>query len=107
MEKDEKKQNAVVQTYSADMAEVIEGGEEGLVKKIIHGEEEHEKEKMNLSPESKKNKLFMLFSFLLLFSAIGICFFFFLNKKTSTVEIAAQFAPLIFNDQTTFLEIPL
>ena len=54
MEKDDKTHNKIVQTYAEDMAKVLENNTEGLVKKIIHGEEEHEQEKKNLSPKSKK-----------------------------------------------------
>ena len=38
----------------------VENDKEGLIKKIIHGEEEHEREKINLSPESKKNKIIVI-----------------------------------------------
>ena len=57
MEGDIKTNHGVVETYAEDMAKVIEDDKSGLVKKIIHGAEEHEIEKINLSPESKKNKL--------------------------------------------------
>jgi len=42
------------------MASAIETGEEGLVKKIIHEQEKQEEEKKSLSPESQKNKVFMI-----------------------------------------------
>ena len=45
----------VIETYAEDMAQVLENDKGGLIKKIIHEEEEHEAEKRNLSPQSKKN----------------------------------------------------
>ncbi len=97
--------NKIVQTYADDMASVLENDTEGLIKKIIHGEEEHEKEKKNLSPESKKNKLFMLVSFLLIFLALLIFFFFFFRKTANTVPVQNQFVPIIFNDQIANIEV--
>lgn len=97
--------NRVVQTYADDMASVLENDTEGLVKKIIHGEEEHELEKKNLSPESKKNKTFMLISFLLIFLALIILSFFFLRKTSNTVSVEPQFTPIIFNDKLSNIEV--
>jgi hypothetical protein len=106
MEKDEKTSGAIVETYAEDMAKVIEDDKEGLVKKIIHGEEEHQEEKKNLSPESKKNKLFMLIGILLMFLALGtLSYFFFFKKDINTVPVAKQFVPIIFNDKSTFIEV--
>ena len=105
MEKDEKTENKIVQTYAEDMAKVIENDTEGLVKKIIHGEEEHQAEKKNLSPESRKNKLFMFISILLVFLALVTLSFFFFRKDINVVEVEKQFVPIIFNDQSTFIEV--
>lgn len=98
-------EHKIVQTYAEDMASVLENDKEGLIKKIIHGEEEHEMEKKNLSPESQKNKMFMLISILLIFLALVTLFFFFFRKDINTVPVAEQFVPIIFNEQSTFLEI--
>ena len=61
MEQNNKTQNKIVETYAEDMAKVIGEDKTGLVKKIIHDEEEHEKDKKNLSPELQKNKFFIIF----------------------------------------------
>ena len=105
MEKEEKKQHKIAQTYAEDMAKVLEGEQGGLIKKIIHGEEEHEIEKKNLSSKSIKNKFFMITGGVLLFSTLAVLFFFFFNKDISTVDIEKQFTPLIFIDQNKFLEV--
>jgi hypothetical protein len=98
-------EHRIVQTYAEDIAKVLENDNQGLVKKIIHGEEEHEKEKENLSPESKKNKIFMLISIFLIFLAFVTLFFFFFKRDINTVSVKKQFVPIIFNEQSTFLEI--
>ena len=99
-------QNKIIKTYASDMERVIEddtGG--GLIKKIIHGEEEHEKEKMASSPESKKNKFFMFIG--ILFLGIGLTALSYLlsAKEAPTVPVERQFVPLIFNDKSVFVEI--
>lgn len=112
MEEDKEKNTSkdensgVVRTYAEDMAKVIENDREGLVKKIIHGEEEHELEKKNLSPESKKNKVFMSVGFILIFLSLAILAFLILTKKEiNTVTVQKQFTPIIFNDKSVFLEV--
>jgi len=98
-------ENKIVQTFAEDMTQVLEDDKSGLIKKIIHGESEREKEKMELSPESKKNKLFMYVSFIFILVAMGTILFFTLNKDISTVPVAEQFVPLVFNDKSTFFEV--
>lgn len=94
-----------VETYAEDMAKLIEDDRGGLIKKIIHGAEENEKEKINFSPESRKNKLFMLVGVLLVLSASITLSFFFFRNNIGTVAVEEQFTPLIFNDASTFIEI--
>ncbi len=101
----EKKKNVVVETFADDMAEVLENDKEGLVKKIIEGAEAQEAEKKNLSPESKKNKVFMIVSIVLLALGVGTLAFFVLTRGPKTVSIEKQFTPIIFNDKTSFIEV--
>jgi hypothetical protein len=98
--------NVMVETYAEDMASVIGGGaEEGLIKKIIHGEEENEKEKKNQSPETKKNKVFMILGVLFLVIALATVSFLILTRRASTVPVAPSFTPIIFSDRSVSLEI--
>jgi hypothetical protein len=97
--------NKIVKTYAEDMAEVIQNDRGGLIKKIIHGEEEHEKEKRNLSPESKKNRFFMLTGVLLVVLALATLFFFLFNKDISTISVEKQLVPLFFTDKNVFMEV--
>jgi hypothetical protein len=105
MDKDKKNDHKVAHTYAEDMATVIEDDKGGLIKKIIHGEEQHELEKKNLSPESRKNRFFMLISFLLISVSLVMLAVFLLMNNSPTVPVQKQFIPLIFNDQNSFFEV--
>jgi len=105
MEKNNEIKHRIAHTFAEDMAKVIEDDKSGLIKKIIHEEEEHEIEKRNLSPESKKNKLFMLASFLLIVFGVIIVCFFFLKKDSPTVPVEQQFTPIIFTDKSALVEV--
>ena len=103
---DNKLKNKNVETYTADMVRAIESDKGGLIKKIIHEEEEHEAEKINLSPRSKKNRAFMFISFILIIVALAVLFFLaFFDDRINTVLIAPQFTSIIFTDQTDFIPI--
>ncbi len=109
-ENQEHKENIVknksVETYAEDMARVIEGSGGGLIKKIIHEQEEIEFEKKNSSPKSKKNQLFMIIGIILMITAAGVLVFLFVfNRKVTTVEIAPAYQPPIFVDQNYFAEV--
>jgi hypothetical protein len=103
---DNKLKNKNVETYTADMVKAIESDKGGLIKKIIHEEEEHEAEKVNLSPGSKKNRIFMFVSIVLIFLALAVLVFFaFFNKNIGTILPTPQFTSIIFTDQTSFKAI--
>ena len=98
-------QKPIVETFASDMADVLENDQGGLIKKIIEGEEAREKEKKNSSPESKRNKIFLATSILLLFAGAALLFYFWAGRPGGTVEIAPEFTPLIFTDKSTFVEV--
>lgn len=101
-----KLKNKNVETYTADMVKAIESDKGGLIKKIIHEEEEHEAEKVNLSPGSKKNRIFMFVSVTLIILALAVLVFFaFFNKKINVIEIIPQAISVIFTDQTDFIPV--
>ena len=54
-------EHKLVETYAEDMARVIQNDHDGLVRKIIHEQEEHDAQKKELSPQSKKNQLIRCF----------------------------------------------
>jgi hypothetical protein len=106
MENDNKLKIKNVETYTRDMVKTIESDQGGLIKKIIHEEEEHEAEKKNLSPGSRKNRLFMFISIILIFLALVVLIFLaFFNNKINVVPITPQFTSIIFADQTDFTPV--
>lgn len=97
--------HTTAQTYAEDMARAIADSQGGAIKKIIHGEEEKEALKKNLSPQSKKNRFFMLMSLLLMFVALATISYFFFKHTDNTVPVEKQFTPIIFNDKSVFLDV--
>ena len=78
------KKIGVVETYAADMTKTIEKGEGGMIRKIIEEQEEHEAVKKNISPESRRNKFFMLIGVALIISAF---FLLIMEKITFTFPV--------------------
>jgi hypothetical protein len=106
MENENKLKNKNVETYTQDMVKAIEGDKGGLIKKIIHEEEEHEALKKDLSPGSRKNRVFMFVSIVLIFLALIVLIFLaFFYKNISIAPIALQSSSIIFTDQTNFMSI--
>jgi hypothetical protein len=98
--------SGVVKTYAEDMANAIDHVEGGMIRQIIQEQEEGQKRKENVSPESTKNRILMLISSVLLISAFVSLFFAFNSKgKVPTVEPVKQMKNMIFVEQNKFLEI--
>lgn len=98
--------NKNIQTYVDDMTKVLESNKEGLIKKLIQEQERHDDEKKAASPISKRNKLYgVLGSVLILaaFAAVGSVLI--VKKNKETVDIKPQFKPIIFLDESGFVEI--
>ncbi len=105
-EQNKKITSKIVKTYAEDMAKVIEYNEGGLIKKIIHEQEEKELEKRGLSPETKKNRTFLIASVVLIFLAVvSLISYLALKKEIYTVAVKPQFTPLIYVDETSFAEV--
>ena len=103
---DNKLQHKSIETYAEDMAKVIETNEGGLIKKVIREQEEHEAQKNNLSPQSQRNRTFMFISVVLVVLSLGAVISIVVFRQQSfTATIAPQFTPIIFTDQSKFLEI--
>ncbi len=106
MENKDKLKNRDVETLADDMVKVIENDRGGLIKKIIHEEEEHEALKKSLSPESGKNKIFMYSSVALLCIALIVFIVMILiSKDGDVVSVIPQIGPNIFLDKTDFKAI--
>ncbi len=99
-------QNKIVETYAEDMADVLEDSGGEMVKRAIAEDEKSEAEKKNLSPESKRNKLFLVVGVVLALLAIGVLSALVIFKKNiSTVPVEPRFIPIVFTDKTSFEEI--
>ena len=94
-----------VETLTGDIIKVIETNKEGIVKKIIHEQEDKDEESNKTSPASSKNKIFTVLGLFLIILAILAVVYVLFNKDKSTVEISPQFAPIIFNEEVKLLEI--
>jgi hypothetical protein len=95
-----------IETYAGDMSEAILGGEQGLIKKIIHEQEEKEEEKKKLSKEAEQNKRYTIVGLALVaigFAAMAVLVIF--RPGAGRVEVPPQFEPLIFTDQTEFIDV--
>jgi hypothetical protein len=95
----------VVQTFAEDMAGALENSPGMEIKKIIHGEEEREAERQNVSPVALKNRLFLIFGFVSVFIATGLMVFFLTRGEAPTVFVPPQFVPLIFTDESQYVEV--
>lgn len=99
------KQNNNIETYTKDMLHILENGGDGIVKKIIHQEEERENLKKGIHKTSLQNKFFIFGgSILILLAFLSIIFFFF-NRVLYIIDVPVQFTPIVFLDKSSFLEI--
>lgn len=95
----------IVQTYAEDMAHALEDGKGGVIKKIIHGAEEQEAQKRNLSPESRKNKLYMMLGMFLVLVSFATLSSFLIGRKAPSIPVEEQFVPLIYTDKNYLVEV--
>lgn len=93
-----------IETFADDMVKALDNPEEGMIKRIIEEQEAHEEEKKNLSPETTKNRLFMIIGMVLFIIAILAVFFVIFNKDIGSVLVRPQFTPLIFTDSNVLVE---
>lgn len=92
----------MVETFTDDMVQVIEDSQGGLIKKIIQEQEKHEIEKKNYSPESKRNKAFMLVSSILILLTLGLLAFLYTRKGNEPVPLSnaqLQINSIIYTDK--------
>ncbi len=106
MEKEEHLRVKGVETFTDDMVKTLANEKGSTIKKIIHQEEEKEVRKKNLSPESLKNRTFMIIGFILIIMAlIAMASAALLGEKTAVVPLETPFAPAVFTDKNSFNEI--
>lgn len=98
--------NKNIETLAGDMVEVIKKNRDGEIRKIILDQEEKETEIKNLSPQSRRNKFFLIGSgILIVLAVISLVVYFSVLLKKETVQGSKQFRPIIFTEKTTFADI--
>ncbi len=103
---EEPKKNIEVETYADDMAKIIGDNKNGVIKKIIQEQEEHDAEVEKKSPEHKWNKIFLYAGIalvLLTFLLVSLVFIF--RQQIFSVEVKPAYVPIIFTDKTIFNEL--
>ncbi|MCX6753117.1 MAG: hypothetical protein NTW62_02120 [Candidatus Nomurabacteria bacterium] len=98
--------NGMVQTYAEDMAKAAESLQGMELKKLIERDEQFGEQKENLSPESKKNKILMIISTILMIATVTLVFL--VYKKSNTIvsiPVIQQNKSIIYTDKTQFLSI--
>lgn len=95
-----------IETYAEDMARAAENIQGMEIKKLIEKDEDFNRQQENTSPESKRNKIFMLVSGLLLTATVVIIFLAVkLGGNTPAVIPVQQSQQLIYTDKNQFLPI--
>lgn len=102
-------ENKNINTYAGDMARVLDDDKEGgLIKKIIHQQEEYEDQKKDLSQQSQKNRIFLFFGVLFLFLSVAAVIFLVIFKNNlNKVNVQVPFTPLIFTDESVYKDVSL
>ena len=77
---EEKTKNKGIETYAGDLASVLDSKEEGLVRKLIHEQEELDSETRKNSPESKQNQKFLFIGLILIIVALGALSFILIRR---------------------------
>ncbi len=106
MDSEQKLRSKNIETYTGDMAKVLKENKDGLIKRVINEEEEHEAEKKNLSPKSKKNQTLIVVSLsLIIIAFIALVSVAFLHNEVNRLFVATPSSSLIFTDSTDFKPI--
>jgi hypothetical protein len=95
-------QPVVLRTFSSDLADAIKSGEASMVKIAMAEQKKKEAEYENFSPQSKKNKFFIMGSSVLVaLGIIGIGFYFLYGRSQpeQVVNTTPQFQSLIYANQ--------
>lgn len=105
MENEENLKSKVAHTYSDDMVGALGENQSGTVRNLIEAEEEREKLRESLSPQSKKNQLFLALGSLLFVCSLAGIVYTVLTSQGGAVNGPSTYKPLIFSDKTK--EIPV
>ncbi len=102
IKKDTVSSSPAVETFTDDMVKVIEDSQGGLIKKIIEEQEKHEVEKVNFSPESKRNRTFVFVSLILILISVSLLAFLFFRERGAVIPIQntpVRVSSIIYTDK--------
>lgn len=98
---DENKSKQNIETFTADMVQAISNDKSGLVKKLIHEEEEKQRSKEIIFTSSRKNLFFIFSGIGLICIAIALFVFVVMFNKEKDVLSPISKNGQLFIDQTT------
>lgn len=105
-EKENKKPEIKIRTFSEDMALAVQEGQAGLLKNILTEQERVEQERIKKSPDTTKNKIFLIAGIVMTLASVGaISFFVFFRDGIDKVDVVQEFTPMIFTDATQFIAV--
>lgn len=95
----------VTHTFEGDMALAIQENKDGLVKKIIHEQEEKELEKRRLIIYSIKNKIYIGLTIIFILLAMSVVTYTYFKDSVDSFFVKKRFSPLIFHESSTLIDI--
>jgi len=95
----------VTHTFEGDMALAIQENKDGLVKKIIHEQEEKELEKRRLIIYSIKNKIYIGLTLIFILLAASVIAYLYFKDDVDSFFVKKRFSPLIFHESSTLIDI--
>lgn len=107
MNSEENKPKPEVETYATHMAEVVESGESGSeIKKIIEQDWQYQQAKTDTTIRQAVSKAYLYGGILLIGLSLALVFYQLItNSENPSVEVKPPFQPLIFTDESSFVEI--
>jgi len=94
-----------IHTFEEDMALAIQENKDGLVKSLIHEQEEKEAEKRNLIKYSAKNKVYIALALIFVLLASSVIVYLYFKDDIDSLFVKRRFSPLIFHESSKLIDI--
>lgn len=105
MENNDTSKTKVVHTFSDDMVGALGENQGGSLRALIEAEEEREKEKEAMSPNTPENRIFIAISTLLLIFSLAGLIYVLWQRGGDVASREAQVRSIIFVDRTQFVPV--
>jgi len=106
MENENNLKSKKVETFTGDVVKAIGGNQAGIVKKLIHEDEDRKAGKRSDFNKSSKNMFFLALGIILLVFTGAVLFFSFVfNKNLNTTPVMLEQGGIIYTDRNTFQAI--